>query len=133
MQTDSNIVITARVRSTTGGCFQYVHHRGGEVPHNGVPPSKSRSGWGTPLHLGPGQDGVTPSLDGEPPVGKGYPLAEMGYPLGKILPGWDVYPPAEMGYPRLGWGNYLLDRLYLDRLCRGRYSSCGFPQEDFLV
>ena len=38
---------------------------------------------------------------------------------------------------RSGWGNPppppTQHRLYLDRLCRWRYASCGFPQEDFLV
>ena len=52
--------------------------------------------------------------------------------------GWDINP----GQVRMvfslassGWGTPPppQDRLRLDRLCRGRYTSCGFPQEDCLV
>ena len=44
---------------------------------------------------------------------------------------WMEVPPIRTGrgtpppHPRIGW--------YLHRLCRGRYASCCFPQEDCLV
>ena len=118
-------IFTVRVRSTTGGyIFSFIcQSTPGGVPWDGVPPLPSQvrlgyfpgqvrmGGWGS---LGwvtpqPGQVGVSPQSgqDGVPP-----PPAEMGH----------THPPPP---PQ--------DRLYLDRLCRGRYASCGCPQEDFLV
>ena len=54
-------------------------------------------------------------MGGGTPVQDGYPLARSG---------WGT-PQDRMGKP--------LASLRLDRLCCGRYASCGFPQEDFLV
>ena len=44
----------------------------------------------------------------------------------------------EEGGTYLGWGRGYLPWMgkgvpTLDRLCRGRYASCGFPQEEFRV
>ena len=82
--------------------------------------------------------------------GRGYPSewsqVRMGeYPGVTPTPSWDGVPPGQVrmggtsrwGTPVLGWGTVPppppQDRLCLDRLCFGRYASCGFPQEDFLV
>ena len=75
--------------------------------------------------------GGTPVTGPRSGWGEGYPI--MGYPPGQR---W-VTPQAGMGYPparvRVPTPPPSRDRLCLDRLCRGRYASCGFPQEDFLV
>ena len=102
-------------------------------------------GGGTPL-----QGGVYPSLrqavpqspaGGTPVPGEGTP----GWQYPQARPVWST-PSGQvrMGYPsaRTGWGTPWpgqdgvpphRDRLGLDRLCRGRYVSCGFPQEDCFV
>ena len=64
----------------------------------------------------------------------GYPsdwLPHDGVHPGQVR--WGT-PTAGKGYlPQPGIGYSSPDRLCLDRLCRGWYASCGFPQEDFLV
>ena len=75
-----------------------------------------KSGWVPP----PGWDGVpTPGRDGVPPDRSGW-----GTP-----PSWDGVPSwlGQDGAP------LPQDRFCLDRLCRGQYAFCSFPQEDFLV
>ena len=66
--------------------------------------------------LRPGSDGVPP-WPGQNGV---HPSQDWGTPSPPPRPGKDVVPPSR-------------DRLRLDRLCRGRYASCGFPQKDCLV
>ena len=95
-------------------------------PGKGVPHS-----WleGTPHGVPPAQDGYPPGQVrmGYPPgqVRMGTLQAGLGYPLARteVLPPpartW-VTPPPRTGHT---W----------DRLCHGRYDSCGFPQEGGLV
>ena len=120
-------------------------------PSEGVLPSSPR--WGVSqfqlliqggcqgVHLWSGLDGSTPSgLDWSTPIGTGLvytPPVKTGL---EYLPGWTRAPspirrgggtPYFMteGVPapssKSGW--------HSDRLCRGRYAFCGFPQEDCLV
>ena len=64
---------------------------------------------GVPHDMPPRQDWVSPARTWVPTVSTGVPPHPgLGYP-------W-----AGLGYPQ-------------DRLCCGRYASCGFPKEDFLV
>ena len=96
-------------------------------------------GWDTPH---PGETRVPPSRrDGYSPQIQ----ERMGYlppicvrtswrtPLSKT--GQDGVPPPPPGWDRERWGAHPTPqyRLCLDRLRRGRYASCSFPQEDFLV
>ena len=89
-----------------------------------------RSGWGYPL---PGM--------GSPLArsGWGYPQPRMGYPPGQVRMGGNhdggtPWPWMSTPSPSHGWDTPSpQDRLCLDRLCRGQYASCGFPQENFLV
>ena len=86
--------------------------------------------------------GGTPVPDGGYPSPRwGYPSPITGYPLGQrwgtpqrdgVLPRpassrWSTLPTQPgMGYPPIGQQMEYLIR-------HGRYASCGFPQEDFLV
>ena len=126
-------LFTARVRSTMGGyVFSLSTNQGGGggLPHLHpiILPLVPCPFWrGTPA------TGPRPFPGGTPVLGRmGYPPGQvrMGYHPAKT--GWDTpsqdgVPPARMRYP------LPRDRLCLDRLCRRRYVSCGFPQEDCLV
>ena len=104
-------IITARVRSTTGGyVFSLFTFRG--VPRDGVPPA--RSGWVPP----PNQVRMRYPWSGQ--VGQvGVPLARDGVPLVR-----DQVPPGQgSGTPGHGWVPPPRDRICLDRLCRRRYIS----------
>ena len=146
-------IITARARCTTAGCF---HRRQSVCPHlgGGRPQSQVLSQVSGPISFlgGTPASGPMSFLGGGPVlVWKGVPQSQMGleYPT----PGWG-YPT-----PVLAWGNLKLEypqpgqnwvppaRTGLDTpqartglgyhpedwLPCGRYASCGFPQEDFLV
>ena len=69
--------------------------------------------------------GVPQSQVGGTPILAGGTLSQvrMRYPLART--GWGTPSQTGWGTPR--------DRLCLDILCRGLYTSCGFPQEDCLV
>ena len=78
-----------------------------------------------------GRVGVVPRQQGGylssrwvvPVPGRGYPSPRWVVPiLGRGYPS-----PRQVKYPPPLPGSDL------DRLCRGRYASCSFPQEDFLV
>ena len=111
-------IITTRVRSTREGnvytweCL-FVHRgwRGTYID------------WGYLPWLGGGtylRGGYLPWL--------GVPTLNWGVPtwLGGTYLGCRYLPWPRGTY--LGWGVSTLDKL-----CRGWYASCGFPQEDFLV
>ena len=65
------------------------------------------------------------------------PMSFLGYPSNWLhVPSQGQYPSPRWGYPSPRQGvpqSWLGDRLCLDRLCRGRYAPCSFPQGDFLV
>ena len=74
----------------------------------------------------PSQWEVTPSfLMGVYPI-----LPDRGHPIKSQWGCW--YPTPTRHQPGLD-GGYPLERLCLDRLCRGHYTSSRFPQEDFLA
>ena len=142
--------ITARMLNTTGGYVFYrrlsVNRRG--VPHLhpislplvpcpfwGVPhlhpiilPLVPCPFWGVPhwLVLGPFLR-VPQSWCWVPQSQEGLPM--VGYPPARSR--WGT--PPGLGYPssevKMGHPTHQ-DRLFLDRLCHGLYSSCGFQQED---
>ena len=92
-------------------CLSFVWRAGGTLARSqsqmgeGYPPFPT---GGTPSFLG----GVTLELDGGTPCKDWMGLAPHGDWMG-------------VASPRNGW--------QLDRLCHGRYASCGFPQEGLLV
>ena len=67
----------------------------------------------------------------------GYPpLVRSGWGTPCPQPGQDGEPFSRDGVPpaKSGWATpHPRNRLHLDRLCRGRYSSSGFRREDFLA
>ena len=79
------------------------------------------------------------------PGGGGFPVTGSSLGLYGIPPGqdsrigWGTPPPTRtrrVAPPSQYWMECPPpppDRLRLDRLCRGRYGSCGFPQEDFFA
>ena len=71
-----------------------------------------------------------------PPVrsGWGIPPARTGVPPGQVRMGYPHPARSGWGTPQPGLGSPPpRDRLCLDRLCHGQYTSCGFPQKYCLV
>ena len=113
--------------------------KGYPSPRSRVP--TGQDGGGTPSP--PGQDGVPSSQDRMRyiPTRTGWGTSlptRTGW--GTLQPGQDAVPPSQdrMRYlpARTGWGYPPpppQNRLGLDWLRCGRYSSCGFSQEDCLV
>ena len=134
---------SSSLRSFLGGGYPSPRWEGIPVPGRGYPslkwmyPCPEVPDWPgqdmVPLPLQTGQDGVLhlpPSP--RPRRGRGTPSQDrMGTPPPH---GTDSmgYPPPQPGQNRMGspppW-----DRLRLDRLRRGEYASCSFPQKDCLV
>ena len=99
------LLVTARILSMTGSYVFCLFTLGGKTPFPPHSTSTDPMSWS--------RWGTTPSQ-----VRMGPP-ARSGW--GTPWPGQDGVLPV----PR--------DSVCLDRLCRWRYASCGFPQEDCLV
>ena len=105
----------------------------------GVTPARSQSqmvGRGTPLF---------PNGGSPPKTGWGWPIVRIGWGSPPTPSGLDgcalcqdwmggsTPPPALLGMDGVPLTHWDLDGSHLDRLCRGRFASCGFLQEDFRV
>ena len=118
LKSHSQRVITARLRSTTGGHVFSLFTPGGmgyPPARDGVPPGQ---GWGNPwARMGYPQPGlgyptarirVTPARTGVPPARDGVPLARGGVPpiqgLGNPTDQYGVPPSQDWGTPRQDWG-----------------------------
>ena len=117
-------LVTDCIHSMTGGyVITCVCLFGGGVPQPGASPRQERYPSQVPV-----------------PDWGGYPsqirVPNWGYP-GQVLVPDGGYPShnglTPSGQDWMGVPPPTPEQVCLDRLCRGRYLSCGFPQEDFLV